>query len=276
MNSPVVDQLRPDASDRATEDGRARILAWSRAGAIAVVLATRPPSRLLRNSARIALLVAGSWLIAVGVAVMLWSGLGPGPLDVFIGAIRMRTGLSLTLAVWLVMASFIATAWLLGRRPGPGTLLSPLLVGPIMEATVSLIGRVEPPDALVMALAIHVTAVFVVGLGAGALIVSGLGAGSGELLAAAASDRTGRAEPRTRMAIESSLLFVGVVLGGPIGIGTIVVALTIGPAVMVGHRRVDGLVVNCRTRFAAARETGEGPTRPASATRRSTGCRRRS
>lgn len=210
---------------------------------------------MLRGSVRLGLLVAGSLVIAVGVAVMLWTGLGPGPLDVFIGAIRVRTGLSLTLSVWLVIAVLIGLAWAMGRRPGPGTLVSPLIIGPVMHAALALFDGVEPPDSLVLVVAIHVAAVFVVGVGAGALIVSGLGAGTGELLAAAASDRTGRSEPRLRMAFESSLLIVGVALGGPIGIGTIVVALTIGPAVMVGFRAVDGMAVSCRTRLDAVGRT---------------------
>ena len=202
---------------------------------------------------RVGLLVAGSVVIAAGVAVMLWTRLGPGPLDVFIGAVRVRTGLSLTLAVWLVIASLIGAAWLLGRRPGPGTLASPLIVGPVMQAFVSLLDGIEPPDALMLVVLVHVAAVFVVGLGAGALIVSGLGAGSGELLASAASDRTGRPEPRLRMAFELTWLVVGVLLGGPIGVGTVLVALTIGPAVAVGYRAVDAAAVSCRVGLAVAR-----------------------
>jgi uncharacterized membrane protein YczE len=268
--------MRPDAPDVGAATSRSRIPAWSRAGAIAAVLADGPTPRLLRGSARLGLLVAGSLIIATGVAVMLWSGLGPGPLDVFIGAIRVRTGLSLTLSVWLVMASMIAAARVMGRRPGPGTLVSPLIVGPSMQAVLSVLDRAEAPDALVIVLVIHVAAVFVVGLGAGALIVSGLGAGSGELLASAASDRTGRPEPRLRMAFELTWLVVGVALGGPIGLGTIVVALTIGPAVMVGYRAVDGAVLSCRTRLGAARGTGSAPPRSAPATRRSTAYRPRS
>jgi uncharacterized protein len=226
--------------------------AWSRAGAIAAVIATGPTPRMLRTSVRVALLVWGSLVIAAAVAVMLWSGLGPGPLDVFIGAIRVRAGLSLTLSVWLVMASLIGAAWLMGRRPGPGTLISPFIVGPSMQAALSVLERVEPPDSLAMLLVVHVAAVFVLGVGAGALIVSGLGAGTGELLAAAASDRSGRPEPRIRMGFELTWLVAGVGLGGPIGIGTVVVALAIGPAVMVGYRAVDAVAVNCRTRFAVA------------------------
>jgi uncharacterized membrane protein YczE len=256
VSSAIVDQLRPDAPDVVPADGRRHLPAWSRAGAIAVVLASGPTPRLVRGSVRVALLLVGSLIIAAGVAVMLWSGLGPGPLDVFIGAVRVRTGLSLTLSVWLVIASLIGIAWAMGRRPGLGTLVSPLIVGPTMQAVLVLLDRVDPPDAVAVLLVIHVVAVFVVGLGAGALIVSGLGAGSGELLAAAASDHTGRAEPRLRMGFELTWLAAGVVMGGPIGLGTVVVALTIGPAVAIGYRSVDAAVVSCRTRISAARETG--------------------
>jgi uncharacterized membrane protein YczE len=168
----------------------------------------------------------------------------------------MRTGLSLTLSVWLVIALMLVAAWSMGRRPGVGTVVSPLIVGPSMQAALALLDRMDPPDELLVVLAIHVAAVFVVGIGAGILIVSGLGAGSGELLASAASDRTGRPEPRLRMAFELTWLIVGVALGGPIGLGTVVVALAIGPAVMVGYRAADGAVVSCRTKFVPAHEMG--------------------
>jgi uncharacterized membrane protein YczE len=189
VSSAIVEQSRPESGCRAPVDSGFRLPPLSRAGAIAAVLADGPMPTLLRRSARVGLLVAGSVVVAAGVAVMLWTRLGPGPLDVFIGAVRVRTGLSLTLAVWLVIAS---------------------------------------------------------------LIVSGLGAGSGELLASAASDRTGRPEPRIRMAFELVWLAVGVMLGGPIGVGTVLVALTIGPAVAVGYRAVDATAVSCRTRLGTA------------------------
>jgi uncharacterized membrane protein YczE len=107
------------------------------------------------------------------------------------------------------------------------------------------------PDALLARLVIHLLAVGAIGIGAGALIVSRLGAGSGELLASAASDRSGRAEPRARLAIELSWLVVGIALGGPVGLGTILLALTIGPAVAVGHRIVHGAVAHTSERSQA-------------------------
>jgi uncharacterized membrane protein YczE len=108
-----------------------------------------------------------------------------------------------------------------------------------MQTTVAFLEPIDVPGSIVTRLAVHVAAVGMIGVGAGALIVSGLGTGSGELIAIAASDRMGRPEPRVRLAIEASFLVLGVVLGGPIGLGTIAVALTIGPAVVMGHRFVS-------------------------------------
>jgi uncharacterized membrane protein YczE len=241
VSSATIDHPRADTPVVAPIETGLGLPPLSRAGAVAAVLASGPIPRVLRRSGRVALLVSGSVLIAFGVAVMLWTELGPGPLDVFIGAVRARTGVSLTVALWLVIASLIGIAWSLGRRPGVGTLISPLIVGPVMQTALSVLDRVDPPDAVAIAAAIHLLAVFVVGLGAGALIVSGLGAGSGELLASAASDRSGRAEPRVRMAFELTWLGAGIILGGPIGIGTVLVALAIGPAVAVGYRLVDAV-----------------------------------
>jgi len=68
-------------------------LALSWVGAIADVIATSPMRRVLGLSTRITLLLTGSAIIAASVAVTLWTQLGPGPLDVFIGAVRVHTGL---------------------------------------------------------------------------------------------------------------------------------------------------------------------------------------
>jgi uncharacterized protein len=204
----------------------------------------------MRLSVRAALLVVGSLLIAVGVATTFWTGLGPGPLDLFIGAVRIRTGMPLGLTLWAVVGAIIAASWVLGRRPGPGTLLSPFLVGPALQAAVTLLDRYDVPESMAVRITIHLMAVAVVGLGAGALIVSRLGAGSVELLAAATAARSGVAEHRTRMFLEMSCLAAGVVLGGPVGLGTVLMALTIGPAVVLGHRLIGGAVTASSLRVA--------------------------
>ena len=233
---------------------RLRRRAWSRAGAVAAVVSKGPPRRVLTFSTRLVLLVAGSCLIAASVAVTLWTDLGPGPLDVFIGAIQARTGLPLTVAVWVTVGSLILGAWALGRRPGFGTLLSPFLIGPVLQSVLAALEMFEAPTLLIVRIAFQLVAIGGIGIGAGALIVSGLGAGSGELLAAAASDRVGRPESLVRPMFEATWIIVGVALGGPAGLGTVLVAVFVGPSVARGYGLVDRLAARSVQRLTNTHE----------------------
>jgi uncharacterized membrane protein YczE len=189
------------------------------------------------------MLTLGSLFIAAAVAVTLWNGLGPGPLDVFIGAIRNITGAPLSIAVWVTVGVLVLAAWMLGRRPGLGTVLSPFMIGPMLQSILSGLEMFEAPGSLIVRIGIHLVAIGGIGIGAGLLIVSGLGAGSGELLAGAASDRVRRSEPTVRLAMEVTWIVAGVALGGPAGLGTVLVAVLVGPAVVQGYRLVDALAV---------------------------------
>lgn len=228
--------------------------AWSRAGAVAVVLASGPTRRVLGFSTRLVILAFGSFMISASVAVTLWTELGPGPLDVFIGAIRNITGVPLTFAVWAMAVAMVSVAWVLGRRPGPGTLLSPFMIGPMLESVVALLDRFDPPGSLIIRISLQLIAIMGIGVGAGALIVSGLGAGSGELFAGAASDRFSRSEPSVRFAIEMAWIGIGVALGGPAGLGTVMVAVLIGPAVSRGHGWVDAVTARSLQRVVDTHE----------------------
>lgn len=199
------------------------------------------------------MLLAGSATIAISVAVLLWNDFGPGPLDVFIGALRALTGLPLMVAVWLTIGTLTAIAWALGRRPGLGTIVGPIVTGPVMQVAVSALERFDSPDHLIEKVVVHLVAIGAVGVGAGTVIAAGLGAGTGELLAAAASDRSGRPQPRVRLLFEVTWLLLGVLLGGPIGLGTVIVALAIGPSVAHGHRLVDATITASRRQLSEAR-----------------------
>jgi len=201
---------------------------------------------------RIGFLAAGATIIATCVAVMLWNDLGAGPLDVFIAALRQRTGLPLMFAVWITVGTLTLLAWLLGRRPGMGTIVGPIVVGPMMQVMLANLERIDPPHWLVARIAIHLLAVGAVGIGIGAVMASRLGQGTGELLALAASDRSGRPEQRMRLMFEITYLTVGTLMGGPIGLGTVLVALCIGPSVTRGRRIVTSGIDVSRRQLSAA------------------------
>lgn len=219
---------------------------WSRAGAIAAVTErmTQGPrrSRAFAFGARTTLHLMGVVVIAFGVAMMLWNNFGVGPMDVFIGAIRVRTGVPLAVAVYITVGMLLALAWLLGRRPGIGNLLTPLVLGPVLQLFFAQFQHLPAPQGLLMQVPVQLVAVAVIAIGAGATITANIGAGTAELLTAATSGKTGHSEPRVRLALEMSWFGIGALLGGPFGVGTVLVALTIGPAVARGYALVDGAV----------------------------------
>jgi uncharacterized protein len=209
----------------------------------AEVQATAPRPDSLHLLVRIAALLLGSTLIAAGVALLLWTQLGPGPLDVLITAVAFRWDIPITFVVWAMAAVMIGLSMALGRKPGPGTLALPLISGALLPLFMDLWDRWTPPAGINPGvIAWHVLAVAVVGLGAGAVIASGLGAGMGELLATAASDRTGRAEALMRTGFEVTWLVSGVALGGTAGLGTVIVAVMIGSSVRLGYRTMAATV----------------------------------
>jgi uncharacterized protein len=209
-------------------------------------VALSPKRRAYALSSRFAVHLAGCSVIAIGVGLMLWNDFGPGPLDVLIGAVRSHTGLPLTFAVWATTGSLLLVAWALGKRPGFGNLVTVVTVGPMMQLTIGALSVIEPPGAMAAKVAVHVVATAIVGLGAGMNLFARLGAGTGELLASSLAQRTGFGETRVRFGCELTWLAAGVALGGPIGLGTVIVALLIGPFVATGFRTVDTAVSSAR------------------------------
>ncbi len=218
--------------------------AWTRAGAMAAVLATTPRRRALTAARRVTIHLSGSLLLSIAVALMLWNDFGPGPLDVFIVGIGHQTGIPLAVALWATVGSLLAVAWLMGRKPGLGSLATPIIVGPAIQGFLEVFSRFDAPAALPLKIVVQLVAITVLGVGAGAIIASGLGAGMGELLTKAASDRSGQPEPLVRLGFEMTWLAGGLLLGGPFGFGTLIVALMIGPSIARGYRLVDRALSN--------------------------------
>jgi len=227
-------------------------VAKSRLAALLDPLTVGRSRRTVSLIGRLSLVVTGALILAACVAVMLWNNIGAGPLDVFIVALRDHTGLPLAFSVWLTVGALTLVAWALGRRPGIATLAVPLIAGPAMQWMLSGLNHFDPPQMLVVRIAIHLLAVGVVGIGVGCIVASHLGQATGELLATAASQRIRRPEARVRMACEVTFLVVGGLMGGPIGLGTVLIALCIGPSVARGCRTVATGLDASRRQLSAA------------------------
>lgn len=199
------------------------VLCSQGAGSVgAVKLAATPDTPMLR---RLVTLAVGLVLVATGVAMTIRGELGVAPYDVLTTGLAEATGLEIGLAAMLLPLVFSLLGWALGRRPGPGTVLAVLLVGPILGVAL----RALPEQELLVArIPLFAAGFLLVAVGITAVIVAGVGPGPAEIVMLAIHDKGFPLAP-TRTAIEVTCVAAGWALGGQIGAGTVIVAVLIGP-----------------------------------------------
>jgi len=181
-------------------------------------------------------LLAGLVIFGAGIAVMAASGLGLGPWEAFHQGISNRTGIPLGTVSILVGIPVLAFWWPLGDRPGIGTILNVALIGTATNLVLPLLPR---PDEPVAQLAMSVGGVLLIGLGSGLYLAADLGAGPRDGLMTGIHHRFGWSIRRARTSIELVVLVIGFLLGGTIGLGTILFAFGIGPVVQLFLRIFD-------------------------------------
>jgi uncharacterized membrane protein YczE len=183
-------------------------------------------------AARSVWLVTGLFLCACGIVAFLESRLGLPPWDVLHQGIAKHTPLSFGLANVVVGVAVLFLAWRLGSRPGIGTVANAVLIGLFVTFVVplSVVHRLAgwPLPARIVLLA---GGLVLFGLGSGLYIGAALGAGPRDSLMLVGALRTGVRIGGMRAMLEGSVLVIGFVLGGTVGIGTLVFALLIGPSV---------------------------------------------
>lgn len=181
---------------------------------------------------RIACLFLGLFLIAAAIVAMLESGLGLPPWDVLHVGIARHTPLGIGVANVMVALVVLAAAWSLGQPPGLGTVANALAIGLFVEVLIPIgwISTVSGQD-LGTRIALLLVAIPVFGVGTALYIGAGFGAGPRDSLMLAASRRTGVRIAIVRFSMEALVVASGAALGGDVGLGTLLFALTIGPAV---------------------------------------------
>ncbi|GAA3824015.1 membrane protein [Sphaerisporangium flaviroseum] len=176
------------------------------------------PSRLLR-------LYAGLALYGAGVGVQVESRLGNNPWDVFHQGLAVRTGWSI--GTWIILVGAIVMVfWIpLRQRPGVGTLSNIIFLGLFVDLTIWL---APTPDALVVRWIYLLAAVVFVAAATGLYLGAGMGPGPRDGLMTGLH-RLGLSIRTARTLIELTVLAAGWLLGGTVGVGTIVFAIAIGP-----------------------------------------------
>jgi len=197
---------------------------------------------------RITQLLVGLVLYGAGCAIMVRVGIGLDPWTVFAQGISRQTGVGIG---WVtnIVGFLVLLLWIpLRQRPGLGTVANILLVGTSMQATLAVFPAV---DGFALQLIAFVAGMVLVAVASGLYIGADFGPGPRDGLMTGLHARFGWPIWAARLGVEASVLLAGWILGGTVGIGTIIFALGIGPLV---HRT---LPLFDRTRRAARRAVAE-------------------
>ncbi|MGY5130728.1 membrane protein YczE [Streptomyces nigrescens] len=175
---------------------------------------------------RLVQLYTGLTLYGVSMGLMLRAELGLEPWSVLNQGISRHTGLSIG-TVTIVSGALILLLWIpLRQRPGLGTVSNVVVLGLVMDATLAWVPELDSLGARIPLLA---GAVLLNGAATGLYISADYGPGPRDGLMTGLHRRTGRPVRLVRTCIEVTVLAAGFLLGGSVGIGTVVYALAIGP-----------------------------------------------
>ncbi len=190
--------------------------------------APRLPRRLVQ-------LVLGLWLYGASMAMMVESQLGLDPWDVFHEGVA--GGLPLTFGTVVILTGLVVLLlWIpLRQAPGLGTVANVVVIGVASDVTLALLER---PEGLVTRSLLLVAGVVLNGLAGALYIGAQLGPGPRDGLMTGLVRRTGWSVRLVRTALEVTVLTVGLVLGGTVGLGTVLYALAIGPLLQLFLPRV--------------------------------------
>ena len=174
---------------------------------------------------RLAQLYVGLVLYGISASLLVLAGLGLDPWDVFHQGLSRTFGLAI--GTWAIIVGVaVLLLWIpLRQRPGIGTVSNVILVGLTMNV---VLGHVHAPHALAARIACLLCGVFLNGIATGAYIGAGLGPGPRDGLMTGLAAR-GLSIRVVRTGLEVTVLAIGWLLGGTVGVGTVVYALSIGP-----------------------------------------------
>jgi len=177
------------------------------------------------------LLVFGLFLFGLGESLLITSGAGVGPYTVLAQGISNLSGWSIGLSTF-VISIIVLLMWIpLKQKPGMGTILNAFIIALTIEFSVYYLPY---PETYPMQILQVVVGVLIIGIGTGFYLIANLGAGPRDGLMIGLQKKTNLPIYSIRTIIEVSVVIVGWLMGGVVGLGTAIFAFGIGPSVALG------------------------------------------
>ena len=173
----------------------------------------------------------GLSLFGLGEGLLIVSAAGASPWSVLAQGIYLNVGFSVGI-ITVVISAIVLFLWLpLNQKPGIGTILNALIIGLMIDVCIKF---VPTPENYTSQLLLAIIAVLTVGLGGGIYLVGNLGAGPRDGLMIGLQQKTNLPIAAVRAFLEITVMSIGWYLGGTVGVGTLLFAFGIGPAVALG------------------------------------------
>lgn len=182
------------------------------------------------------MLIAGLFFFGLGEAIIIGSGSGVSPWTVLAQGISIRTDLSVGTTTFLISIGILIFWIPLKQVPGIGTILNAIIIASTIDLTLPYLP--QPNDTYLKLLQVCI-GIFIVGLGSGIYLISNLGPGPRDGLMIGLQKQTGTSIPLIRTILELSAVISGWLLGGVVGIGTVLFVFGIGPCVGIGLTLVE-------------------------------------
>ncbi len=178
----------------------------------------------------------GLTLFGLGEGLLIVSLMGASPWSVFAQGISLNVNYSIG-TITLLISIFVLILWIpLKQKPGMGTIFNALIIAGMIDLCIKF---VPSPENYISQIVLAIMAVLTVGLGGGIYLIANLGPGARDGLMIGLQKKTNLPIAAVRAFIEISVVSIGWYLGGTVGIGTLLFAFGIGPAVAFGLFLVD-------------------------------------
>ncbi|MDA9193120.1 hypothetical protein N9O35_01125 [Candidatus Pelagibacter ubique] len=186
-------------------------------------------------------LCLGLVLFGLGEGLLIVSFAGASPWSILAQGIALNVDLSIGIITVLISIG-VLFLWLpLKQKPGIGTILNAIIIGLMIDVCIKFI---PTPENYLNQLILATIAVLTVGLGGGIYLVANLGAGPRDGLMVGLQKKTNLPIATVRAFLEITVMSIGWYLGGTVGIGTLLFAFGIGPAVALGLYLVGKIFSN--------------------------------
>ena len=173
----------------------------------------------------------GLILFGFGEGLLIVSLTGASPWTVLAQGISLNINFSIGTITLLISIAVLFFWIFLNQKPGIGTILNALIVAIMIDICVKL---VPTPENFLSQISISIIAVFIVGLGGAIYLIANLGPGPRDGLMIGLQQKTNLPIAAVRVFLEITVVSIGWYLGGTVGIGTLLFAFGIGPAIALG------------------------------------------